>query len=160
MDLFVSTYTNRVDAKGRVSIPASFRAVLQRDRRESVFCHPALDSAAIEAGGNRLVEKLQHLLDHVGDYSDEHDDLSMAVFGDSEELRIDGDGRIVLSQSVKDHAGITEQVTFVGLGDRFQMWEPGRYGARREQNRSKLREHKKLLGAVGRRQGASEGARE
>lgn len=160
MDLFVSTYTNKLDAKGRVSIPAPFRTVLQRERRDALFCHPALDSAAIEAGGDRLVAKLQRLLDHVGDYSDEHDDLSMAVFGDSEELKLDGDGRIALPPAIRDHAGIVDQVTFVGLGDRFQMWEPGRYSARREQNRSKLREHKKLLGAVGRGQGASEGARE
>lgn len=160
MDLFVSTYTNKVDAKGRVSIPAAFRAVLGREGRDSLFCHPALDSHAVEAGGNRFITKLQHLLAGVGDYSDEHDDLSMAIFGDSENLKLDGDGRILLSQAILTHTGIATEAVFVGLGDRFQMWEPGRYAARREQSRSKLRERKQLLGAVGKSTGAPEGARE
>ena len=54
MEDFVSTYTNRLDAKGRVSIPASFRAVLAVDGFDGLYCCPTLDRNAVDAGGNRF----------------------------------------------------------------------------------------------------------
>ena len=56
MDEFVSTFTNRLDAKGRVSIPASFRAVLVRDGFEGLYCCPTLDRQAVDAGGTATLE--------------------------------------------------------------------------------------------------------
>ena len=78
MDQFVSTFTNRVDAKGRVSVPVSFRNVLAKDGFEGIYCYPSLDDAALDAGGQRLVDKIQHLLEALAPYSDERDHLAMA----------------------------------------------------------------------------------
>ena len=50
MDRFVSHYMLRLDAKGRVSVPASFRAALARDGFDGLYCYPALDRPAIDAG--------------------------------------------------------------------------------------------------------------
>jgi MraZ protein len=154
MDRFVSTFTNRIDAKGRVSIPAPFRAVLERDGYGAgggggVYCYPSLDAPALDAGGERLAKKIDGLLGGLPDYSDERDELSVALYGDVQVLGIDGDGRIVLPQSLRDHAGITTEITFVGLGDKFQMWEPKAFEDRRQRARDKVRDHKALLGAGG-----------
>ena len=93
MDRFVSTFTNKIDAKGRVSIPASFRAVLERDGYAGgIYCYPSLDSAALDAGGERLAKKIDGLLAGLPDYSDERDELSVALYGDVQVLAIDGDG--------------------------------------------------------------------
>lgn len=166
MDRFVSTFTNKIDAKGRVSIPAPFRAVLERDGYAGgIYCYPSLDAPALDAGGERLAKKIDGLLAGLPDYSDERDELSVALYGDVQVLSIDGDGRIVLPESLRQHAGLTAQVTFVGLGDKFQMWEPERFAERRQRAREKVQDHRKLLGA-GSRPGASadedgsEGARE
>lgn len=151
MDRFVSTFTNRIDAKGRVSIPAPFRAVLERDGYAAggsggVYCYPSLDNPALDAGGERLAKKIDGLLDRLPDYSDERDELSVALYGDVQVLSIDGDGRIVLPESLRAHAGLTAQVTFVGLGDKFQMWEPQAFEERRRRAREKVRDTRKLLG--------------
>ena len=61
MDRFVSHYTLRLDAKGRVSIPAPFRAVLARDGFEGLYCYPALDRPALDAGGNALLAEIEAL---------------------------------------------------------------------------------------------------
>lgn len=151
MDRFVSTFTNKVDAKGRVSIPAAFRAVLERDGYKSggsagIYCYPSLDAPALDAGGERLAQKIDGLLAGLQDYSDERDELSVALYGDVQVLGIDADGRIVLPEALRAHAGIDGQVTFVGLGDKFQMWEPGRFAERRERARNKVQDLRKLLG--------------
>ena len=78
------------------------------------------------------------------------------------QLAIDQDGRIVLPEALRTHAGLSTHVTFVGLGQKFQMWEPGRFEDRRASAREKVQDHRKLFGA-GRRlsgEGGEGGARE
>jgi MraZ protein len=164
MDRFVSTYTNKLDAKGRVSVPAPFRAVLERDGYAGgIYCYPSLDAPAIDAGGQSLAKKIDGLLAGLPDYSDERDELSVALYGDVHILSVDQDGRIVLPEALRAHAGLASEVTFVGLGDKFQMWEPGRFAERRAKARAKVVDHRRLFGA-GRRlaggHGGGEGARE
>ena len=160
MDRFVSTYTNKIDAKGRVSVPASFRAVLERDGYAGgIYCYPSLDAPALDAGGERLANKIDGLLAGLPDYSDERDELSVALYGDVQVLSIDGDGRIVLPEGLRTHAGIQGQVTFVGLGDKFQIWEPGRFAERRGAARKKVQDHRKLFAAgSGRLKGDGDGS--
>ncbi len=163
MDRFVSTYTNKIDAKGRVSIPAPFRVVLERDGYAGgIYCYPSLDAPALDAGGERLAQKIDGLLSGLPDYSDERDELSVSLYGDVQVLAIDGDGRIVLPEGLRAHAGLQSQITFVGLGDKFQMWEPVRFEERRARAREKAQEHRKLFGAGSRPSGdgGDEGARE
>ncbi len=151
MDRFVSTFTNKIDAKGRVSVPASFRAVLERDGYAAgsggggIYCYPSLDAPALDAGGERLAATIDGLLRGLPDYSDERDELSVALYGDVQVLGLDGDGRIVLPEGLRVHCGIGAVVTFVGLGQKFQIWEPGRFDARRTAAREKVRDSRKLL---------------
>ena len=153
MDRFVSTFTNRIDAKGRVSIPAPFRAVLERDRYVAgsglgIYCYPSLDNPALDAGGERLAKRIDGLLAGLPDYSDERDELSVALYGDVQILAIDQDGRIVLPEKLRAHAGIASEVAFVGLGEKFQMWEPARFEDRRNRARLKVDQHRRLLGSA------------
>jgi MraZ protein len=148
MDRFVSSFTNRIDSKGRVSVPATFRATLARDGFDGVYVYPTLGLEALDAGGSRLIEEINGLLDSMPRYSDEHDLLSTALYGDSEVLKLDAEGRISLSDRLKDWAKIEDRVAFVGLGHKFQLWEPDRFAARQEEARSKVRELKQALSAV------------
>ena len=153
MDRFVSTFTNKIDAKGRVSVPAQFRATLERDGYAGgIYCYPSLDAPALDAGGQSLAQKIDGLLDGLPDYSDERDELSVALYGDVHILAIDQDGRIVLPEALRAHAGVSSHVTFVGLGSKFQMWEPARFEERRARARAKVHDHRRLFGA-GRRLG-------
>ena len=160
MDRFVSTFTNKIDAKGRVSVPAPFRAILERDGYAGgIYCYPSLDAPALDAGGQSLAQKIDGLLDGLPDYSDERDELSVALYGDVQVLVVDQDGRIVLPEALCRHAGIATHITFVGLGEKFQMWEPGRFEARRSQARAKVQQHRTLFGA-GRRLSRGDGGGE
>lgn len=147
MDEFVSTFTNRVDAKGRVSIPASFRLVLARDGFDGLYCCPTLDRAAVDAGGNELRETIRKSLKQFEPFSDEYEQLSTSLIGESEILKIDQDGRTVLSQAIIDCSGLTDRATFVGQGFKFQIWEPERFAAYREEAKQRVREIRSRLGS-------------
>jgi len=138
-DRFVSNVTLRLDSKGRVSIPASFRSVLGRDGFDGLYCYPALDSQAIDAGGNALMAEIEALIARYPPFSDEREQFALALYGTSETLKIDGEGRVVLSDSLKRHAGIADQITFVGLGHKFQIWEPGRFQSELAEATQKVR---------------------
>jgi len=139
MDRFVSNVTLRLDSKGRVSIPASFRSVLTRDGFEGLYCYPALDRPAIDAGGHALMAEIEAVIARYPPFSDEREQLAVALYGTSETLKVDGEGRIILSETLKRHAGITETVAFVGLGHKFQIWEPGRFHSELAEATQKVR---------------------
>jgi MraZ protein len=159
MDLFVSHYSLRLDAKGRVSIPAPFRAVLARDGFEGLYCYPTLDRPALDAGGNALLKEIQALVGRFPPYSEEREQFSAALYGTSEVVKIDGEGRAILTEQLKGHAGIEDEIAFVGLGHKFQIWEPGRFRAELAEATGKVRALKKRLGSQGVAEGPH-GARE
>ncbi|OKL45404.1 division/cell wall cluster transcriptional repressor MraZ [Pseudovibrio exalbescens] len=133
MSGFVSHFTNRVDAKGRVSIPAPFRAALAKDGFEGLYCFPSPFQNAVDAGGNGLVAEIQKKLEGFSTLSLEYDALSTALYGASETLKVDRDGRVMLSDMVRHHTGISDEVTFVGQGFKFQIWEPTKFREHREE---------------------------
>jgi MraZ protein len=147
MERFVSNTTLRLDSKGRISIPASFRSVLVRDGFDGLFCYPALDRGAIDAGGNALMVEIETLISRFAPFSEERERFALALYGTSETLKIDGEGRMMLSDGLKRHSGITGAATFVGLGHKFQIWEPGRFQNELAEATDKVRALKAQLGS-------------
>jgi MraZ protein len=148
MDRYVSQFTNRLDAKGRVSIPASFRAILARDGYEGLYVHPALDFPALDCGGNALLREIDGLMDRLPPYSEERDYFATALMGASQVLKIDGEGRFVVSDLMRETAGLTDTVTFVGHGHKFQIWEPGQFTSHYAESRDKLRIMRRSLSVL------------
>jgi MraZ protein len=147
MGQFVSHYVLRLDAKGRISVPAAFRTVLARDGFEGVYCHPALDRPALDAGGNALLAEIRALITGYPPYSEQREQFALSLYGTSETLKIDSEGRVVLTETLKAHAGITDAATFVGLGHKFRIWEPSRFRAELAEATEKVRAFKQELGA-------------
>jgi MraZ protein len=147
LDRFVSHYTNRLDAKGRVSIPASFRSVLAKDGFDGLFVHPALEQPAFDCGGHALLREIDGLLEIYSPYSAERDLFSTALLGTSEILKIDSEGRVLLTETIKSYACIASEATFVGQGHKFRIWEPERFRAHLDEARNRVRDIREQLGA-------------
>jgi MraZ protein len=146
MDGFVSTFTNRLDQKGRVSVPAPFRSVLAREGQDGLYCYPALDRPAIDGGGARLRQAIADRLAVFETFSEDHESLATAFYGESRVLKIDPDGRVVLPEEFRAYAGIADVAVFVGQGFKFQIWEPGRFADRQRETRAHLRSVTRGLG--------------
>jgi MraZ protein len=139
VELFLSTFVNRVDRKGRVSVPATFRSTLATHRHPNqVVLIPSFKFEALDGTGSDHLTEMMEGLNTLDQYSDRRDDLAL-VFAESRALQIDGEGRIVIPDDLKDHAQIGEEVAFVGLGTMFQMWEPGRFSRHRAEARERSR---------------------
>jgi MraZ protein len=129
MDRFLATYVMNLDSKGRVSIPAPFRAVLARSGSSELYCQPSPNRPALDAGGPKLVAEIEELIGRYPPYSEEREQIAAALYGRSETLNIDPEGRIILTETLKAHAHISDAAAFVGLGHKFQIWEPKRFRA-------------------------------
>jgi MraZ protein len=117
-----------------------------RDGFEGLYLHPSLHAAALDCGGNALLKEIDTLLEMHPPYSVERDIFSTALMGTSEVLKIDPEGRISLSETVKAHAGITSEIVFVGLGHKFQIWEPSRFRSHLDEAKEGLRTMRRELG--------------
>jgi MraZ protein len=147
MPLFIGTHQNKLDAKGRVSIPAQFRSVLKRNSHAgeaalvaTVYLRPSHQHPCIEGWTELGFEALSEPV--ARDYSlfsPEHEDFVMALFGDACALETDKEGRIMLPDSMIAHAAISDAVTFIGTRSNFQIWEPAAGARRLAEAREKAR---------------------
>lgn len=124
MTLFVGTVVNKVDKKGRVSVPASFRAALLGQSFNGIVAFPSFKHPALECCGIDFAERMSLSLYDIDTFSDQQDDLAATIFAEAHQLPFDSEGRILLSPALLEHAGIGELAAFVGQGPRFQIWEP------------------------------------
>jgi MraZ protein len=131
MALFLSTHINRVDKKGRVSVPAPFRAELAAESFQGIVVFRSHAHAALEGFAWSYMQEISRRLENFDLFSAEQDDLATTVFGESVQLPFDGEGRVVVPSDLLAFAGIGEQASFVGLGNKFQIWDSARLEERR-----------------------------
>jgi MraZ protein len=153
--MFLSSFESGVDAKKRVSIPAPFRRVL--GGADSVYLWPSLDKPCIEGAGEGLMQQFEDSMADLDLMDPRRIALANYIMGEARQGKLDEGGRIVLDAELLATAGITEKAKFVGLGDRFQIWEPAAYEAERANMRSLARESLGLLKAKPRRAGNGQG---
>lgn len=144
MTHFLGTHQNRLDAKGRVSIPAPFRAALRNGGEcngngTHLILRPSHKHPCIEAWPTAEFQALGEPLDRLDLFSEEHDDLASALYADAYPVESDKEGRIVVPDALIAHAALGEAVVFMGLGRIFQIWEPEAAGRRRTEARERAR---------------------
>lgn len=130
--LFLSSYINKVDKKGRVSVPAPFRAALSSESYQGIVAFRSSAHPALEVFPWSFMEEVANRLDNFELFSNKQDDMATAVFGDSVQLPFDGEGRIILPADLMEFAAINDNACFVGLGRKFQVWNPKEFEKRRE----------------------------
>ena len=138
MNRFLSSAVNRIDAKGRVSVPAHFRTVVQRRGYSELYAIRQLDVPALDVGGLDLLDRYEERMKLEDPFLQTADDMSFFVHGDGAFLKLDQDGRITVTDFIREHTGISSEVAFVGRGNFFQMWEPGKLGAYGAEVRARL----------------------
>lgn len=134
MTHFLGSHLNRLDAKGRVSVPAAFRTNLKKlagdaDGPVTMILRPSHKHACIEAWPQAVFDRLAQSLERYDIFSQEYEDMAAAIYADAYPIEADREGRILLNETLVSHAGLAENALFMGTGPIFQIWEPE--GARR-----------------------------
>ena len=153
--MFLSSYENRIDKKGRVSVPATFRSHLNSMGFNGFISYPSFNHSALEACSQDRIEKLASTIDSLSPFEEKRDFFATSILSESENLQFDTEGRVSLSEKQLNHAKIKNNVLFVGLGRTFQIWEPNYFEkfktvARKKafQNRSNLKWETKKKGEL------------
>lgn len=133
MNRFLSNATNKIDAKGRVSVPAPFRTVLTRLDIQELYAIQDFVYPAITVGGPDLLDRYERQIDGGDPFSVDSNDMSLLIHGGGVFMKLDGEGRLMVSDFIRDYTGITDQVTFVGRSDHFQLWDPVCYEEKRQE---------------------------
>ena len=122
--MFLSTFENKIDKKGRVSVPASFRSYLSNLGYNGVICYPSFNNNCIEAWPQDRIEKISNAIDSLNPFEEKKDYFATSILSESTNLQFDSEGRISLTPKLLKHSKIKNSMVFVGQGKTFQIWEP------------------------------------
>lgn len=122
--LFLGSYTNKIDAKGRLATPARFRRVLEKEEASEIYLIPSSDEPCLEGGGPDYIETLMASISDLPRYSEARRSLQRTISVRTTVLAMDGEGRIVLPPALREHARLEGEAAFAGNGDHFQIWNP------------------------------------
>ena len=122
--MFLSSFENKLDKKGRVSVPASFRSYLSNLGYNGVICYPSFNNQSIEAWPQDRIEKISNTIDSLNPFEEKRGFFATSILSESINLQFDSEGRILLTPKLLKHAKIKSKMVFVGQGKTFQIWEP------------------------------------
>lgn len=143
--LFMDTITNKVDAKGRVSLPSDYRAIVKELSTE-IVCYRSLSAPCIEGCLEDSLDKLATEIENSTDFfSETQDNLTNLIFGDAKRFPFDSTGRIILTEKLLQHAGITDSAVFVGKGRKFQIWNPENWAKEEARIRAEVLKNRPVL---------------
>lgn len=124
MNIFLSRYINKIDKKGRVSVPSGYRVALAKENFNGIIVYPSFKNKCIEVCSMSRLEELSEIIQNLDPYSDERDAFETIVMGEAVQLQFDNEGRVVLPAHLMEQAGISSKACFVGKGLVFEIWNP------------------------------------
>lgn len=145
MALFLSTFTNKIDAKGRVSVPAQYRNALNNQDFSGVVVYQSFVNESIEGCDIDRIKKLSESIDELDPFSEERDAFATTILGGAIQLSIDKDGRVILPEHLIEKSQIKKQALFVGKGPTFEIWNPDKFDIYLENAKKKAKEKRNLL---------------
>lgn len=125
--MFLGEYEHSVDTKGRVAIPARFRAQMDRGAVISKGMGTCLSIYTMD----RWEEKSNELV--AGKTSDELRDFERRVYPSASEVELDGQGRMVIPAKLRTYASLSAEVTIAGVRDHFEIWDRAAWQTYQEQ---------------------------
>ena len=143
--MFLSTYENKLDKKGRVSVPAPFRSYISNLGYNGVICYPSFNHLCIEAWTQDRIEKITNAIDNLNPFEEKKDYFATSILSESINLQFDNEGRILLTSKLLKHAKIKNSMIFVGQGKTFQIWEPTIFEKFRASARKKANSNRSSL---------------
>ncbi len=143
--MFISTFENKLDKKGRVSVPATFRSQLTSMGYNSVICYPSFTNLSIEFCPLSRIEKIMETIDNLNPFEENRDIFSTSILANSQQLNFDPEGRVTLSEKLIEHTKVKEKILFVGQGKTFQMWEPSEFKKFSDEAKTKAKSERSNL---------------
>ena len=140
---FVGKFLNRIDKKGRVSVPALWRPKLLGKDFSGIVVQNVDDYEAIDGYSQKYLERYQEWLDSKDPLLETNEYEATLIFGSSM-LPFDQEGRVVLPEYLRKTSSLKADALFVGMGRKFRIWEPQAFKQYELKAREYMRGRKKL----------------
>lgn len=132
MQTFIGNIEARLDEKGRIFVPATYRKILAEADSKRIVMRRDADNECLmfypEQVWNEKVEQLRLTLD---EWDPEDQLILMQFMADAEYMELDGQGRILLQKKNLETIGAQQDVLFVGMLNRFALWAPQTFESKR-----------------------------
>ena len=148
MNLFVSQFVNKIDKKGRVSLPSQFRNILSKKNNSEIILFKSLKFKSIEGCCIERIYKIADKIEEIDIFSDDKDDFATSIFSEIIPTKLDKEGRFLIPENLKLYSNISSEVTFIGQGHYFQIWDPQAATERQKKSRERLVREKRTLGSI------------
>ena len=148
MELFVSHFINKIDKKGRISFPSSFRNALSKSNKSEIILYKSLKNKSIEGCGVERINEIAKRINSLDFFSQDQDDFSTSIFSEIIPTNLDKEGRFLIPENLKKFAQISSEATFIGQGHYFQIWEPNLALKKQKESRERLVKEKKSLSII------------
>jgi len=145
MALFLSTFINKIDSKGRVSVPAQFRSNLIGNKFMGVVVYESFTNKSIEGCDLDRISNLSEAIDALDPFCDKRDAFASTILGSAIQLPFDNDGRIILPPKLIEKAEIKDKAVFIGKGKTFEIWQEGNFEEHILKARQKAKTNRNLL---------------
>lgn len=140
VDLFLSTFENKIDKKGRLSVPAIYRAVFERNNT-SLYLFKSLTKSCLEGCGIERINQIVDAIDQM-DVLSEDTLILQTMLSSTQEMKFDNEGRIMLSPDFIGYADLEGIALFSGIGRSFEIWNPAQWHPRDTATRKNVRNGK------------------
>ena len=148
MNLFVSTFVNKIDKKGRVSLPSIFRSALPKDYKNEIILSKSLRNNIIDGLSVNRVKEIAKRINNLDFFSEEYEDFTTSIFSEMLPTNLDKEGRFLIPEKLKVFANIIDEVAFIGQGYFFQIVNPEVALDLQKKSRTRLNINKKSLGKI------------
>ena len=148
MNLFVSTFINKIDKKGRVSLPSIFRSALPKQNKNEIILSKSIRNNIIDGLSVDRVKEIAKRINNLDFFSEEHEDFTTSIFSEMLPTNLDKEGRFLIPEKLKTFANIKDEVSFIGQGYFFQIVNPILAIELQKKSRTRLNLNKKTLGKI------------
>lgn len=150
--MFEGRFSNTLDDKGRVAIPARYREALSATGQDRIVV-TAFDIAGVPCLEAYDARAWQDLVVNVqskgGAFAEDRALFESFYIGEAQHCQPDKQGRILIPPSLREYAALADEVVFVGVGRKFQIFSPSERQKVNEQFRAKLRQNPDRFHDVG-----------
>src|SRR2546422_6918108 len=125
--MFSGVFQHSIDAKGRTSLPAHFRELLSAQGADKLFVTPDLIDPCLVAFAPAHWQKLAEKVASLSMFDPRTRLLSRVFIAPAQECPVDKLGRVLIPPSLREYAGLVEEITWAGTVERIEIWTPARW---------------------------------
>ena len=120
----------------------------QKKNKNEIILFKSLKFKSIEGCSSERINKIANKIEELDIFSDDQDDFATSIFSEIIPTNLDKEGRFLIPENLKLYSNISSEVTFIGQGHYFQMWEPQAATKRQKKSRERLVREKRTLSSI------------